>query len=470
MSNKYKSLANNTLIFTIGSLGSKIITFFLVPLYTNYLTTTQYGTADLVINFANMLLPVISLVIQDSVLRFSLSKDCEPKSVIINALWIFIFGTIFSFALYPLLGLYPAIKEWRLYLILTLICYNANNILSCYTKAKEKNKLYAFSGILQTFILASLNIVLIVFVKTGVKGYLLSNLIAHLVTDFVLFFGSGTHKDLKSPKINKPLMKSMLAYSVPLIANNISWWILTSSDKIMLEQYISADAVGLYTAASKIPNLLSIITSIFATAWTISSIKEYESEQDKLFYANIFKGFSLAMFLGGAILLGATKVFSTIYLGKSFLESWIYTPALIIGTVFYSFSSFFGAIYGAVKKNVPTTISTIIAAIINISVNFLLIPKIGITAASLSTAVSFFVIGIIRMLNSRKYLKFPINFQKFFLNSFLIIVQAIFISFNFYIYLASAISLFLILLINFRDLKLLADYFINILRRKKHEP
>lgn len=461
MNEKYKSLFSNTIIFAIGNLGSKIITFFLVPLYTNYLSTAEYGTADLVINFSNLILPIISLVIQDSVLRFGLSRDNKQEEVLKNAFIVFFLGSIFTISMYPFLGLYPAIKEWRLYVIMITITNNACNILFSYTKAKEKNKLFSASGIIQTLVLAGLNILLIAVYHIGVKGYLISNIIAHFATVIFLSVGSGAIRDIIHSKANYKLLKKMLLYCTPLIANNLSWWILNSSDKVMIESYIGADNLGLYTAASKIPNLLSILTAIFASAWTVSSIKEYEDEQDKRFYENIFKLFSLTMFLGGSCLLTITKPFSYIYIGKGFISGWICTPFLIIGTIYFSLSSFFGAVYSAVKKNIPTTISTIIAAMINIGFNIVFIPKIGIIAASISTALSYFAIGIIRMLHSRKYFRFHISFIKFAVNSIVLILQSVFVTLDYSGYISSFICLIVLSIINYQDLLQLFGFLRN---------
>ena len=79
---KYGDLSKNTLLFTINSFGSKLITFLLVPLYTNVLSTNDYGTADLMTSTAQLLIPLLTLNIQDAVLRFSLDKTKDPKKII----------------------------------------------------------------------------------------------------------------------------------------------------------------------------------------------------------------------------------------------------------------------------------------------------------------------------------------------------------------------------------------------------
>jgi len=291
-----------------------------------------------------------------------------------------------------------------------------------------------------------------------------------LLPSLVLLVATKSISDSLKAPYSKDLLVEMIKYSAPLIANNLSWWILSSSDKVMIEFFLSKDDLGLYTAASKIPALLSIVTTIFASAWTISSIKEYDDdgEKDKSFYSNVFKFFSLLMFSVALAILLVLKPFMSIYVGKEFFESWVFVPFLILGTVFYSFGSFFGAIFGALKKNVSCTITTVIAGIVNIVINLLLIPVIGVFAATLSTAISYLLIDIIRMLYSRKFFKFEIDFIKFIINSAILIVASILIILepNF-IYLISGIGLVLILIVNLKDYRGLVTFIITILKKRK---
>lgn len=106
MNDKFKKLASNTMIFAIGSIGSKFITFLLVPIYTNTLTTAEYGTTEIVVTAINLLIPFLSLSIQDAVLRFGLAPDVEAKKVIKNAVFIVGIGSIISclLGMYRLLG------------------------------------------------------------------------------------------------------------------------------------------------------------------------------------------------------------------------------------------------------------------------------------------------------------------------------------------------------------------------------
>lgn len=449
---KYKSLLSNTVIFAIGSFGSKIISFFLVPLYTNILSREQYGTADLVMTWANIIVPVASLVIQDSVLRFGLSKDYNRDSVIKNGLIVFFAGTLFCLLCTPVLQLYPAISSWGVYLFVISSCQILHSIMFSYTKAKELNKLYAIASIVNTLVLTITNIILLIFFHLGVEGYLIANVTANIIPSLFLVIVTGAAKDAIKAKYDRKLMKDMIRYSIPLIANNLSWWILNSSDKVMIEHYLSASELGLYTAASKIPAFLSILTSIFSQAWTVSSIKEYDTDRDRTFYSNVFRSFSLMMFLGTVGIIFVLKPFMRFYVGKSFFDSWELVPMLLLGTTFFSFGSFFGAIFGALKRNVSVTITTLVAALVNIIINFMLIPMIGVIAASISTAISYIVIGNARLFMSRKYYKFNINFLNYFINSAVVILLTVCILIGMNIYLCSFASTVLLIVINYKDL------------------
>lgn len=465
MNSKYKNLVSNTAIFAIGNFGSRLITFFLVPLYTNILTREQYGTADLVITCANMIVPVISIVIQDSVLRFILSKKYNEHEIMKCSFIVMAAGTIFALLLTPIFRFYPAVAEWRLYLLVTCLSTMLNNVMLSYTKAVEKNKLYATVSMINAIILCGCNIIFLSFCKLEIKGYLLSNIIAHVASSLILILCTGAFTGIIKAKFNQVLMKQMLLYSAPLIANNVSWWILNSSDRVMIEYFCSASELGLYTAAAKIPAFLSIITTIFSQAWSVSAIKEYDNQKEKKFYSNVFKSFSFIMFVSCSIIVLLTKPLMSVYVGKEFYESWKYVPLLVVGAVYYSFSSFFGAIYGAVKKNISVAYTTIVAAIINISINLILMRTIGVYAAVISTAVSYFVVGVYRMIHSQKFFSFEIDYKRYAANTIIVFLQAILLTLDKYTLIISILSLLLLLCLNFQQIKDSSHMIKNLLHR-----
>lgn len=451
--NKYKELFSNTFIFALGSFGSKLISFFLVPLYTNVLTTEQYGTADFVISCSNLIVPLVSLVIQDSVLRFGLSKEADHDKIAKNSMLILLLGSIITVMLVPIVNFYEPLSEWKWYFCAYIISCNAANIMYSFAKAVNKNKLYAICSVIHALTLAIVNLLLLIVFPCGVSGYLLANILSNCIPAVTIFFVTRIPRRIIAVKCDPRLMKEMLTYSIPLIANNLSWWLLNSSNRILIEHYLSASEVGLFSAASKIPSLLSIVTSIFSSAWSISSIKEYEGERSGSFYSTVFNMFSMVLFIGGSFIILILKPFMSVYVGDDFFQAWVYVPLLIYGIVFYSFSSYFGTIYGAVKKNLPITVTTIIAAVVNVIISIVLIPQIGVFGGVVATMVGYVLVGVIRMIHSRKYIKVNFNYWTFGLNSIILLIQAVMVSMNIYVYAISGVCLGLLVIINFREIK-----------------
>lgn len=448
MNKKYKELSGNTLVFAIGTFGSKFILFFMVPLYTNILTTSEYGTADLIQTIASLLVPLFSIMIQDAVLRFGLSENTNKKSVLKNALLISLIGAIIAIMVIPILRLYTPVCEWTGYLYGILITNMLANVLLSYVKATNRNKLYSVCGVLSTFILAGLNVVFLLFFNMGIEGYLLSIIFSQIFSCIFLFIGAKVFKDLNGARFDSMLLKEMILYSFPLIANNLSWWILNSSDKLMVEYYCGVGDLGLYTAASKIPALISVINTVFLQAWTISSIKDYEKEKDTTFFENIFSFYSLAMIGVTSVVLLVIRNLMHVYVGVEYQDSWRFVPFLLFGTVFYGFSLFFGTIYSAAKKNVYIALSTAVSAFVNIIINLILLPRVGVIAAAVSTALSYFVVGSYRMIDSRRLLKFNVHPGKFVINILLLLFQTVVVTLEWNDIWCSIVIILVLLFVN----------------------
>lgn len=448
MKNKYKELIKDTIVFAIGSFGSKIILFLLVPIYTNYLTTDEYGISDLVFTCAQLLSPIISVCIYSAILRFGLAKNEKKEDVLLNGLIVFFIGSLLCILITPLFNLYHPIAKWKWYLTIYVIFFSLNVIILTYIKVLGKNKLYSIISIIQTFILASSNIVLLVILKFGISGYLLSNILACIIALIVGVLCSGIINDLRVAKYDFQLMKRMLVYSTPIIINDISWWVIHSTDKIMIESMVGAAALGLYTVATKIPALINVIISIFSQSWGISTINENESTNDTNFYSNIFKLYSFIAFGASIFLNTIIKYFMSIYVGESFLISWKYIPLLLISASFSAISSYYGSLYGAFKKSVGTMVTTLIAACVNVVFNYIFIQKYDVWGAIIGTFVAFLTISTIRMIDSRRFVSFYIDYKVYICNVFLAIFQAVIVSIDWHIYILSAITIMLFVMLN----------------------
>lgn len=466
---KFKTLASNTAIFALGSLGSKVIMFFFLPLYTNVLSTAEYGVSELVLTLSSLIVPFISFSMGDAVLRFSLAKKEPHSDIIKNAFSVIALGSIIFIISSPLLGLYPPIHDYVIYLVALSILTAIRTSCQLYTKGTNKNALFAIDSIINTFVLAISNIVFLLVLKMGIRGYLLADIFAVFISIVFLIFANHLPSIIMKTKINIELLKQMLRYSLPMILNSVSWWIIHSMDKIMLQRYLTSGDVGIYTVASKIPSLINTITYFFSQAWIISAITEYDNDRDKKFYAKSFKGFNFALcFIVSAVLL-ILKPFMSHYVGADFVSSWQYVPLLLIAAVFRNYSDFFGAFFSSAKKNINVMLTTVAGAVCNLVLNAVLIPLIGIQGAVIGTAASYIVIALYRMIGSRKIMAFHIDKPKTLLSILIVILQSVFVTLDYYPYYISLGALILVLIINFKIAKDFYSSILGFVKNKIHK-
>ena len=462
MNNKYKNLVKDTAIFAIGSIGSKLILFLLVPLYTNYLSTEEYGIADLIFTVSQLIIPFVSLVVFDAVVRFALSKSEKKEDVFLCSLVVWGIGSLITVLVTPLLGLYAPIAKWKWYLCIYVIINVFMSIELNYIKAKEQNKLYATISIVQTLAMALSNILFIVIIPLGVDGYVAANIIGNFIAALGIFVFGKVYKDIRNAKFSATLLKRMLAFSAPLVLNNVSWWAIHSANKIVVELMLGASILGIYTVATKIPSLINVLISIFQQSWGISTVKEIESSNDSKFYSDIFNVFSFVAFFMSVGLILIIKPLMTVYVGESFVEAWKYIPLLLASATFSAVSSYFVSLYSALKKSINNMVTTLISAITNVVVSIIMINYIGLWGAIVGTFLAYFLMGIIRMIDVMRFVKMKIDLRRFVINSIILITEATLVSFEIHIYLVSALAVLLFVVVNF---KLAKSFFSKLIRK-----
>lgn len=467
MDKKTTGLLKDTVIYAIGNFGSKIILFLLVPLYTNYLSTEEYGSAEFVFTMSQLLYPLVSVCIYEGVVRMGLKPSIRENDTLLNAFLVWIVSCLVLIITTPLWSLYAPIKEWKWYLTAYTSFHILSSIELSYLKIIGKNKLFALSSILQTLVLAFLNIYFLIYRKAGVEGYLLANSGALLIQSIIVFVAGKLYRDIRRAKYNYSLLKKMIAYSAPLIINNISWWVIHSSDKIMIEAMLTTAALGLYTVATKIPSLINIFINIFSQAWGISSIKEMESSNDSGFYSKIFIAYSTLVCGCSLVVVAVIRPFMLIYVGAEFFTAWVYIPLLIVSAVFSSLAAYFGSLMGALQISKNTMLTTLTGAITNIVLNYVFIQIIGVWGAIIGTIFAYIIIAGLRARSVLKRIEIDLPFKQICINLVIIMIQSILVSLDYHIYTVSLIALLVFVLNNRNNLLKIVDAFAGIVKRQK---
>lgn len=206
--NKIKNLSENAILFTISGFGTRIVSFFLVPFYTYILSTSEYGKVDIITTTVQLLIPILTINIQDAVLRFSLDEKYQKEDVAavgfqtIGLSAIVLFVGLFVLKFYNIITLEI---NYVLFLYVSFIVGAINNNLSMYIKAKNQVRILAVWGIINTIITCVCNIFLLLVLKMGVNGYMIAYVSGTIVADIGMLIFGNVLCDLKEAEMHQRL-------------------------------------------------------------------------------------------------------------------------------------------------------------------------------------------------------------------------------------------------------------------------
>lgn len=454
---KYSYLLKNTFLLTLSSFGSKIMTFLLVPLYTEVLSSSDYGTADIISTSAMLFVYIFSLNIGASVLRFALDKNEKSDRVLLFSLKVLGIGT-FVVALGMLLFIAFNVIDFKpVYYAFLLVIFFVDalrTIMFQYVRAIDMVKVMAIASLTETLIRLLTNILTLLVFGWGLYGYLISLVIGPIVS---IVYCSAYIFPLNKSDFDKEyetrLRKEMISYAIPSAISQLGWWANNSLDKYFLIAIKGSAVNGVYAIAYKVPGVMSMLCNIFSQAWGISAIKDYTEDDKDGFFSKTYSTYHALLVCVCTGMILCNVPLATFLYRKDFFTAWKYCPALIIAMMFSGLSSFYSGIFNAVKKNKDIAKTTIIGALVNIVLNAILIPYISALGAAIATAVSFYVVWLGRLVLSRRYLKFKIKIIRDHIVYALLVLQCIFDHMDNHFYIGQAAIVLLIALLNVSEIK-----------------
>ena len=404
--NKKKQLMKNTIIIFAGRVCTQLISYLLLPLYTSYLVTKEYGIVDLITTYVVLLVPIITLELEMSVFRYLIdarkSKN-ETKKIISNN-FLVLLGSLLSFIL-----LYIIVTNfWKFdyrWLILfdIVICTFSGNFLQI-ARGLGKTVDYAVSCIITGVSTILLNILLIVYFKLGAFGMILSLALANGFGALYLFIRLKLYSFINFKLKDTKLIKSMYKYSIPLVPNGVSWWIVNVSDRTIISVVMGAAFNGIYAISNKFPTIISSLLGIFNLSWSESAALHIDSPDRDEFFSDVLNTVTKLFTSLGVGMIACMPFVFPMLINSKYNEAVKYIPILVLAAVFNVAICIYTGIYIAKKMTKQVASTTIIGAIINIVINIIFIKKLGLYAASLSTAISYLIMMIYRHIDIKKYM------------------------------------------------------------------
>ena len=427
---KYKKLASNTLILSIGTFSSKLLVYFLMPLYTAILSAEQYGTADLITNAANLLIPFCCIGITYGVFRFAADNEENHKTIFSSGAVVLLASSIVFLLASPVISTVSYFKDYAWLIAFYVISSNFHTLCKEYIRAKGRMKLYAVQSILGTALTIAFNLLFLIPMGLGVTGYVLSVAVADAIGTVFLVVYAKLYKDFSIKAVSKLKIKEMLKYSLPMMPTTVIWWITNVSDRFIVTAICGSAENGLYSAAYKIPTIIALVAGVFNEAWQFSAISEAKDEKGvSSFFSEVFEKYQAILFLGCSMLIPFTQLATIILLDSSYYQAWSFMPVLLVATVFSSLVTFIGTIYTVKKRTMMSFITAALGAGLNIALNFLMIPSMGAQGAGIATAISYFAVFVFRAIHSKSFMPFDLKAHKLVLNTLIVCAQILFMIF-----------------------------------------
>ncbi|MEG2875611.1 MAG: oligosaccharide flippase family protein [Hydrogenoanaerobacterium sp.] len=421
---KYKKLISNTMIFAIGTFSSKVLVFLLMPLYTRVLDNTAYGVVDLIMQTGNLLIPIVSVGIINSVVRFGLDESVRKSDVFSTGLLTILFGFFLLVLCRPLLALVPNIKDHTLLIYLFVLMACLRSLCSQFTRARGLVRLFAFDGVLSTITTIGFTVLYLVVFKWGIDGYVMAIFCADFLSVIFLFISAKLYRFIKIRNLNSSVRLAMFKYCIPLIPTSLFWWIMNVSDRYIVSDMLGVHTNGLLAASYKVPTMINLISSIFMDAWQISAVGEKNVLERERFFTKVFRTYQSLLFTAASGLILFSKFITKILVSDAFYGSWKFIPFLVMATTYSCLVTFMGSVYMTEKKSVFAFVTTAVGALLNVGLNIWLIPIFGVNGATFATFLGFFLVFALRAMDTRRFIKIRFNVFKLIFNTIILGVQS----------------------------------------------
>lgn len=410
------TLIKNTSILAFGTICTKGIMFFMTPLYTMWLSVEDYGTFDLITTYSSLAIPFVTFAVGEALFRFMLDAKSEEarRRIASTAFAVYCVGALAIL----LIGL-AASAVWGVggALVLAVVAYGCTELLYNYAMTTLRGlkhlDQYALGNIVFVLGLAVMTFVMVHLLGLGLEGILIGYAIGDVISVAVMASLSKFHR-LISPRMAKlSELKDMLKYSVPMIPNAVSWWVINASDRTIISIVLGAEANAVYAIANKLSGLCTTLFNVFHLSWQQSASEALNDVDRDRYYSNVLATTTRVIASICILVIGINQLFFDVLFSAEYSDGRYIAPILALAVLLSVQAQFIGGIYVALKWSKKNGITTLFAALVNAVLNLVLIGNLGLYAAALATLAAYAVLLVIRLVDVRKAVRLRLSAEAF---------------------------------------------------------
>lgn len=395
-------LFKDTLLYAIGEILPRVISFILLPIFTAVLTTEDYGILSYTSAFISFIYVLSCLSLNSYVLRhyFECKTEKEKQRLLGN---IFLFIAGINLALFGILYLLLPLSidqfgikvPWNPYFRLAIIC----NFLDVFTiipmvlyRVRQQAVYFVFLSIFRVLLQFSLVYYFVVIKSLGLIGNYYGQLIP-LVLYFFISWGIILKNGILN--INFKQIRHGLQFSLPLLPGALAYLVMSLSDRIILERHISLAVLGVYNVAVTFSQALNVIIQSAYRALEPEIFKRFHTEGFTDFVNKVSTVYLVLVYiLGIALALFSQEIFY-LFTSEAFYGGSRIVPYIIFGILFAAHNVVFGSILAAENNTKSIGFAMLLGGAVSIVINICFIPLIGVYASALASAIAFLVMDIV---------------------------------------------------------------------------
>lgn len=409
---KIKALYADTAVYGVGSLATRTVGFFLIPLYTAYLTPEDYGALALVNMAASFIAAVLHLGQPNALARFYV-KHAENAAAQREVLATFL-GTALLMGL-PFLGVVAAAKPFSylffqdaslsVFLILAVCAVYLDHFQKpplFVLRAARRAGRYVLYTLIRSLGSILMIVIFVVLLRRGAMGVLIGQLLS------AVLFTAGLHALVLRgvrPGLNPKVAMDMLKFGAPLVVGDLLAFVFRYSNRYFLNAFFGEAEVGLFALGSRFGEIVGLFNAAVWTAWPIFL---YESERDRdapRLYARAMTYYLLAAgWVGTGIVVFTPEVYRFMVVNPRFHPSAAVVPFAVVTNILMGVHLFSNIGMNLKERTVFYSAATLGAAAASVLLNMLLVPRLGIHGAALATLLAYAVqAGLTLWLSHRLY-------------------------------------------------------------------
>jgi O-antigen/teichoic acid export membrane protein len=389
-------LGKHSAIYGFGGLVQRILAVLLLPVYTRYLTPSDYGIVETLIALTTVLVITLRLGITNAFFRFYFDRPdpAHRRLVLRTSFWFtmmmatlgLVVGVAFSREISSVLFGSSDEAEVVAAAFVGLWAQMNYEQLTSLFRVEERSVAYVTASLANIALTIAATLVLVVALDAGPLGVVVGNFTGTLLVYAALV---GYRREQLGLQLDRGLLREMNRFGMPLVPSALLLWVTNFSDRFFLVKLADTQEVGLYSVGVRIASAMALLLTAFRTAWPAFAYSIEDDREAKRTYA----------FVLTYLVFVTTWVATGLALLSPWLVDWIAAPAFasssrVVGPLAFAVVIFAGYVVmvigvGRARRTQFNWVVTGAAAIVNVVLNLLLIPRYGMMGAAAATIAAY---------------------------------------------------------------------------------